>query len=269
MKPITSADNPGFKRWLRLAESAREVRVRRQTLAEGAHIAEAIHASGHPVDAVLVRRGLAHGEARQWAQRLIDAGAPGFELAPSLFDRLAPVERGTGLLLQIPVPSSPEPTMGDTLLLDGVQEPGNAGALLRVAAAGGVRNVLATPGTVALWTPKVLRGAQGAHFRLCVVEEMTAAGARAKFAIPWFGATAHGGAPLWRADLTASALGFVVGSEGAGLSPDAAAICTQMLTIPLSAGVESLNVTAAAAVFVFERCRQMEARMRARTLPSA
>ena len=54
MKAITSADNPAFKRWLRLAGSPRDVRAWRQTLAEGVHLAEAIHASGFPVEAVLV-----------------------------------------------------------------------------------------------------------------------------------------------------------------------------------------------------------------------
>ena len=268
MKSITSADNPNFKRWLRLAESAGEVRSRRQTLAEGTHLAEAIHASAHPVEAVLIRRGTRHDEARRWAEHYVAAGAPGFELSAALFDRLAPVERGTGILLQIAVPDAPTPGAGDALFMEGVQDPGNAGALLRVAAAAGLRNVLAAPGSAALWSPKVLRGAQGAHFRLHILEEVTPSGARSVLPMRWIGAAAHAGASLWSVDLSGPAVGFMVGSEGAGLSPAASATCDQLVTIPLASGVESLNVAAAAAICLFERCRQVEA-SRARTLPHA
>jgi TrmH family RNA methyltransferase len=268
MRSITSADNARFKRWLRLADSARAVRSQRQTLAEGLHLAESIHASGHAVEAVLVRRGTAAGPAIAWAEQFSAAGAQAFELSATLFDRLAPVERGAGLLLQIPVPDAGSLQSADTLMLDGVQDPGNAGALLRVAAAAGIRNVLATPGTAALWAPKVLRGAQGAHFRLHIMEESAIPDVRSMLPIPWVGAVAHGGASLWRATLGVPALGFIVGSEGSGLSAAATAICDQTLTIPLAGAVESLNVTAAAAVLLFERCRQAET-SRARLLLSA
>lgn len=259
MKAIASADNAAFKRWLRLAESAREVRTRRRTLAEGVHLAQAVFDARHPVEAVLVRRGTTHVEVRRWIERFATADVPAFELAAALFDRLTPVERSTGLLLVLLVPDAAEPEPGDALYLDGVQDPGNAGALLRVAAAAGVRNVLAAPGTVALWSPKVLRGAQGAHFRLAVREDVPAGEARKMLPMDWIGAAAHDGASLWHTPLTAQALGFMLGAEGGGLSPEAAAACTQRVTIPLASGVESLNVAAAAAVCLFERRRQHEA----------
>jgi RNA methyltransferase, TrmH family len=268
MKPIASADNPSFKRWLRLAESARDVRSRRETLAEGLHLAEAVHASACPVVAVLLRRGARNEEAQRWADLFVSAGAHGFELGAALFDRLAPVERGAGLLLQIEVPQPASLPFADSLLLDGVQDPGNAGALLRVAAAAGIRNVVATPGTVALWSPKVLRGGQGAHFLLHIMEEVAAETVRALLPLPWFGASAHAGATPWSTDLAGPAVGLMVGSEGGGLSPAATALCDRLLTIPLAAGVESLNVTAAAAVCLFERCRQVET-TQARPLRSA
>jgi TrmH family RNA methyltransferase len=267
MKAITSADNPSYKRWVRLAESAREVRVQRRTLAEGPHLAEAIHAARHPVEALLLRRDAERPEIRQWVDRFIAQDAPAFELAPALFDRLSPVERGSGLLLLITVPDTPQPGNGDALYLDGIQEPGNAGALLRVAAAAGVRNVLAAPGTVALWSPKVLRGAQGAHFRLGLSEDVAPSRVRAAHPMPWVGATAHAGTPLWAAQLTSTAIGFMVGAEGSGLSEAALAACDQQITIPLASGVESLNVAAAAAVCLFERRRQEM--VQARVLPGA
>lgn len=259
MRSISSADNPSFKRWLRLAEAPREIREQRRTLAEGFHLAEAIHSAAYPIEAVLVRRSAAHPELQRWIDTFVAARAPTFELAAKLFDRLSPVERGSGMLLLIPLPGPRPFAAGDALFLDHIQDPGNAGALLRIAAAAGVRNILAAPGTVGLWSPKVLRGSQGAHFRLQLQEDIDAADVRSVLPMPWIGATAHAGTPLWGARLTSPAIGFMVGAEGAGLSPEATAACDQQVTIPLASGVESLNVGAAAAICLFERRRQAEA----------
>ncbi|HUL64425.1 MAG TPA: RNA methyltransferase [Burkholderiaceae bacterium] len=259
MKAISSADNAGFRSWLRLAEMPREVREQRRTLAEGIHLAEAIHAAGNPIEALLLRRGADRADVRQWTETLVAAGVPAYELAPSLFDRLSPVERGCGMLLVIPLPEPQRPASGDALFLDGIQDPGNAGALLRVAAAAGVRSVLAAPGTVGLWSPKVLRGAQGAHFRLHLEEDIEASEARNALPVHWIGAAARSGTPLWNSRLTMERFGLMVGSEGAGLSGAAMAACDEHVTIPLASGVESLNVAAAAAICLFERRRQAEA----------
>jgi len=268
VKPITSADNPNFKRWLRLSESPREVRLQGRTLAEGPHLAEAIHAAGHPIEAIVVRRSADRADVHGWIDALAATGVPGFELAPGLFDRLTPVEHGSGLLLLIALPYPPRLETGDALFLDGVQDPGNAGALLRVAAAAGVRTVLASPGTVALWSPKVLRGSQGAHFRLGLHEDIVANDVHVKLPMPWIGATAHAGTPLWATRLTQDAVGFMIGAEGGGLSPAAAAACDELVTIPLAGGVESLNVASAAAVCLFERRRQLGT-LHSRSSPSA
>jgi TrmH family RNA methyltransferase len=259
MRSISSADNAHFKRWLRLAEAPRAIRDQRRTLAEGLHLAEAIHAAGYPVESLLVRRGASRPEARRWMDTLGASGVSSFELAAGLFDRLSPVERGSGLMLVIPLPDPQPIAVADALFLDGIQDPGNAGALLRIAAAAGVRRVLAAPGSVGLWSPKVLRGGQGAHFRLQLHEDIDAAGARSVLPMPWIGASAHAGTPLWDAPLTAGAIGFMVGAEGSGLSPGAAAACDRQVTIPLADGVESLNVGAAAAICLFERRRQVQA----------
>lgn len=260
MKTIASAANATFKRWLRLAQSTRAVRGERRTIAEGVHLAAELAAARVPIEAVLARRGVRRPDAQRWIDTFVAAGTPAYELAAPLFDRLSPVAHGAGIALVFAVPQSAPSGQGDCLLLDGVQEPGNAGALLRVAAGAGVRNVFATPGTVALWSPKVLRGAQGAHLRLSIVEDVEPARARELFGGPWLGADAHAADSLWEVDLRAPRVGWVVGAEGAGLSPAAAALCDRRVAIPLAAAVESLNVAAAAAVCLFERRRQLLAR---------
>lgn len=261
MKPITSAANERYKAWLKLATQPRQVRLQRRTLAEGLHLAQAWLEAEWPVEAVLVRDDEAYGEAHGERNRLADAlaqRAPAFALAPALFDALGLVEHGVGLALVVPVPDEAGGSVtGDALYLDGLQDPGNVGALLRVAAAAGVRHVFASGGTAALWAPKVLRAAQGAHLVLDLREGI-APEQLALMDVHWIG-TALDGEPLWQAPLPTEPVGWLFGAEGQGLSAPARAMCRQRLRIPMAPGVESLNVATAAAVCLFERARRRAA----------
>src|SRR5258706_8304410 len=227
MKSITSEANANFRRWLRLATQPRAVRDEKQTLAEGVHLAQAAlvpDAAGIAVSAVIVRAAARRGTGRAIAplvDRALQSGAAGFELAAVLYDRIAPVEHGSGLLLVLDVATKELPPSLDTdlLFLDRIQDPGNAGALLRTAAAAGVAAVFAAPGTASLWAPKVLRAAQGAHFRLCLQEDVDAAQLRTLFSGTVVGMLAHGAPPLWSATLPADAVAWIAGAEGGGLSP--------------------------------------------------
>ena len=256
MKSIRSADNAEFKRWRRLVGNARFMKAHGRTLAEGLHLAQAVLDAGHPVEAALVRAG-SSGAALDACLARIDQTRVR-ELSPALFDALAPVERGSGLMFEVPFERAPAPRRltGDVLFLDGVQDPGNIGSLLRVAAAAAVGSVLAAPGTAALWSPKALRAAQGAHFGLLLVEDVAPDGLADWFTGPWIGTAARDAVRLWDAALPNGETGWMFGSEGAGLSPAATARCAMQVSIPLAAGVESLNVATAAAVCLFERQRR-------------
>ena len=256
MKAIQSAANAEFKRWRRLAANTRFMKTQGRTLAEGLHLAQAILDAGHPVAAALVRAGAAGAGLEACLGRIDTARV--HELAPALFDALAPVEHGSGLMLEVPFEraTAPRRLSGDVLYLEGVQDPGNIGALLRVAAAAGVPAVLAAPATAALWSPKALRAAQGAHFALRLVEDVTLEGLDDWFTGPWIGTAARDAVCLWDAQLPVGQAGWMLGSEGAGLSPAALGRCSLRVTIPLAAGVESLNVASAAAVCLFELRRR-------------
>ena len=256
MRSIRSAANAEFKRWRRLAGNTRFMKAQGRTLAEGLHLARAALDAGHPVAAALVRAGASGAELEACLAR-IDAGCV-HELAPALFDALAPVERGSGLMLEVPFDrgSAPRRLAGDAMYLDGVQDPGNIGALLRVAAAAGVGAVLAAPTTAALWSPKALRAGQGAHFGLELAEDVPLETLDRWYAGPWIGTAARDAVCLWDAGLPEGPAGWMLGSEGAGLSPAALARCAVRVSIPLAAVVESLNVASAAAVCLFERQRR-------------
>lgn len=254
MKSITSAANPSYRRWLRLATQPRAVREERATLAEGEHLAEAALAAAVPVEALLLRA----GSAAESLRARLPAGTPVYELSAVLYDRLGLVERGVGHALVLAVPAEATGAIeGDLLYLDGVQEPGNVGALLRVAAAAGVPQVWASGGCAALWAPKVLRAGQGAHFRLRLREAVPPEALRSGFSGRRIGTRLRDSTPLWSLPLPAGPVAWLMGSEGQGLSPAAEAVLDAAVTIPIEPGVESLNVASAAAVCLFERRRRL------------
>lgn len=259
MRSITSPANPAYRSWLKLATQPRQVRLQRRTLAEGAHLARAWIDAERPIDAVLVTQGAGSAERGALLSEL-SARAPVYQLSQGLFNALGLVEHGIGLALVVPTAASPAGALaGDALYLDGVQDPGNAGALLRVAAGAGVRHVLAAPSTAALWAPRVLRAAQGAHLLLDLREGVPPE-ALERTGIDWIGTALSAPQTLWELDLPATAaVGWIVGAEGQGASADALAVCARLTRIPLAAGVESLNVATAAAVCLFERQRRLQA----------
>jgi RNA methyltransferase, TrmH family len=257
---ITSADNPLVRRLRRLGESARACRDTRRTLAEGIHVIEAAAAAGVAFETIVLR-GDGSDHAAALLRRLEASGrlasSKRIELAPVLYDAISPVEHGAGVLAEIAIPDVKWPSRpeADAVYLDAVQDPGNVGALLRTAAAAGVRRVVAGPGTAYAWSPKVMRAAMGAHFFLELVDGLPAA------------ELAHGyrgevlaadvcGEDLFAADWGRGPTLWLFGSEGQGLSRDVLALAGSRFRIPLAPGVESLNVGAAAAVCLFEQVRR-------------
>ena len=258
MKVLTSEANTLFRRWLRLAVEPRAVRELGQTLAEGLHLAQAVAQSRWPVAAALVRRG-AHQATIERALGWLPAHTECYQLAATLYDRISPVERGAGLTLVLPVRAEPLPVASgeDLIYLDGIQDPANVGALLRAACAAGVGHALCGPATAAAWSPKALRAAMGAHFRMKISESVTPESLGGALAGTWIGAVVQDAPSLWTCDIPARPVGWAFGSEGAGLSAPVLAQCALRVQIPMSRDVESLNVAAAAAVCLFERRRRL------------
>jgi RNA methyltransferase, TrmH family len=151
-------------------------------------------------------------------------------------------------VVRIPAPSTPR--HGHLLVAWGLSDPGNAGTLIRVAAAFGFAYV-AGPGTVDPWAPKVLRAAAGAHFRTALgvcdgVDDLRATGRRLVAAVP-----RGGEAP---GPFTADTA-LLIGSEAHGLPDDVAAACDALVTIPMAPGSESLNAAVAGAIIAFSAGR--------------
>ena len=166
-----------------------------------------------------------------------------------------------GVMCEIALPAAPAPekwAAADALYLDGVQDAGNVGTLIRTAAAAGVRVVVAGPGTAGLWTPRVLRAGMGAHFAVDLAEGISIEKFRADYRGRLLAADARGGVNLFEApDYTAAGpICWLMGAEGPGLSVKALELADERYWIPISRLVESLNVGAAAAVCLFDAARR-------------
>lgn len=264
---IESEANPRVKRWKKLANDPRSIRREGSALLEGIHLLQVV--LEHPevkVHAVILCSGAATNEAQALADRLADAkNACSFLLTKRLYDAVSPVENGVGVMCEIALPDAPDPELWgrtDALYLDGVQDAGNAGTLIRTAAASGVKTVVASPGTVGLWTPRVLRAGMGAHFTVNLIEGCSVRRFREAYAGRLLAADARGGENLFTApDYTARGpVCWMMGAEGPGLSKEALTAADERYWIPIVPGVESLNVAAAAAVCLFDASRRRLAR---------
>ena len=141
------------------------------------------------------------------------------------------------------------------VLLDQLQDPGNLGSILRSAAAAGIKHVFCSAGSVAAWSPKVLRAGMGAHFVLEIVENADLHALVGSATIPVLATSSHADSTVFAADLTQS-LAWLFGHEGQGVSTSLLAMATQQVAIPHAGEIESLNVAASAAVCLFEQMRQ-------------
>lgn len=254
MEIIRSRQNPLAKQLVKLAENRRERLKSRQTLLVGTHLVESAIAAGWPLEKLLVCE---DEESRPEIQALLERkAAPVLALDRGLFEEIEQTPSTTGLMALAALPAAQEPQReGFCLLLEGVQDPGNVGSILRTAAAAGVDQVWLTAGCADVWSPKVLRAGMGAHFKLPLIERV-----QLQDVLPGFCGNIAVTTLEEATSLYDSALGgnlvLALGSEGGGVSAELLAAATQRLHIPMTSAVESLNVAAAAAICLFERRRQ-------------
>lgn len=245
----------------RLLTLARDLKRRKarernsQFVAEGVRVAEELVRSGRPVAGLLVTR--AAVATPRVAALLEAAKAPHVVVSEADFASAASTDSPQGVLAvadvpDLPLASLPDARLRRVLVLDAIQDPGNVGTLIRTAAGLRADAVVALPGTADPWNAKVVRGGAGAHFHVTVTAataDELAARLRTAGTVVW-GADA-GGRPVGTV-AAPERLALAVGNEGAGLSPGVRALAAQLVSLPMAAGVESLNVAVAAGILMYE-----------------
>ena len=230
---------------------------------DGAHLLQEALQSHVPVDVVAISDSATTPDAEALAEEARRTGARVLRVADQVLAAMSPVRQPSGI---VSIARCPPATLAQALdgqpalvpILTGVQDAGNVGAIVRTAEACGATGIITTDGTADPFGWKALRGAMGSTFRMpiavhqplnAILGELRSRGIAVIATIP------RGGASLDAADLR-SPTALILGGEGAGLPPDLAASADTLLTIPMRAPVESLNVSIAAALILFEASRQ-------------
>ena len=258
-KRIVSRDNARFKALKKLCQNGRERRRAGLAVLDGMHLIEVYgERCGQPQVLIVSDSGAAREEiARHLAA--LDPALEVIELADALFGELSAVDTPSGImaLIRQPQPARAPDPEADAVLLDGLQDPGNVGSILRSAAAAGFRQVLLSADCAQVWSPKTLRAGMGAHFALDLHADVDLC----EFLRAYRGLSAVT-EPAASQSLFATEIkrpiAWIFGSEGAGVRAETAAAAQLHLTIPMPGGSESLNAAAAAAVCLFETVRQRQ-----------
>jgi len=252
----------------------RKARGRRGlALVEGVRLVEEALAAG-----LRLRGALVSGELDRTARgsalrgELERHAVPVEEVGARTLEKLADTESPQGIVAVVePRKWSPDELplteRGVVLVIDGVQDPGNVGTLIRTAHALGAAGTIVLRGTADVVGPKVLRASMGATFRHPVIslDDNAFIGWARKHAVTLWAAAADG-VPVHRAiggggkgkgegGRETGPVGVIVGNEGAGIRPHLNAVSAKRVAIPLAQGAESLNVAVAAGILLYEVLR--------------
>lgn len=261
---ITSRDNPLLQRLRKLAADPGAYRKLGEVWLEGDHLCSACLARGAEVPLAVIAdtawtgpEGHALREDTQ-ADRLTGLATRAGKVVvvpESLWKSFTGLESPArlGFVLRHEAAQSIQPGL-PTVVLDRLQDAGNVGTILRAASALGARQVVALKGTAALWSPKVLRAAMGAHWGLHLVEHAAIDDLRA-LQLPLVATSSHADHSLPQAPLP-DPCAWVLGHEGQGISPELMRGCAMTVSIPQPGGEESLNVAMAASICLYESLRR-------------
>ena len=185
-----------------------------------------------------------------------------YDLKHGLFLELSDLNSSNGLiaLIKIPLEAGFEIKKGLNLFVDGIQDPGNLGSVLRTAEASGIKSVFLSKSSAELWSPKTLRGSQGAQVNLKCYENQDLLRLCDLVSLPIYSLSICGNS-LYDDDIPKDLI-LILGSEGGGISDEIISKSTKSISIPMQGSIESLNVGVAAGIFIYEYFRRYRLNVR-------
>lgn len=256
---LTSLKNPLVKH-VRKLHQGKFRRAQQQFLVEGTHLLQEALATRHSLEIVCSTVAWQARYPELWQQAIASADLV-VTVAPEVVTAMATTVSPDGVVAIAPQPpsvtvSSAQPSLG--IAVETLQDPGNLGTLIRTAAAAGSDGIWLSPDSVEVTHPKVLRASAGQWFRLPLapnIDLLNQINRWQQGGVQVVATAAQQGAPYWVIDWCVPTV-ILLGNEGAGLSAPVTAAVDQAVTIPMAAAVESLNVSVAAAILLFEARRQ-------------
>ena len=255
---ITSTDNPQIKRLRQLFSQAKFRRQERLFVTEGVHLLQTAIAAHRLPEKIFVPQSLLDDPEVSGCLNA-DKNIQVIVLSDKIAQSLSTLNTGCTIMAVFSLPENTAlPHRQDCVVLDGVQDPGNVGTILRTAAACGISNVLLNKTCADAFSPKVLRAAMGANFLLNIFEYVNFIEFLQQFSGSLNITTLNHThiKSLYDLDLQSRPIAWVFGNEGAGVSPEITCLADYGVKIPMMGRTESLNVAMAASVCLFEQMRQ-------------
>jgi TrmH family RNA methyltransferase len=255
---LTSTSNPKV-RWLRSIIDKKKIRQQEGVfVGEGVRLLEEAVRHNYSPKAVFYSEELTP-RAYDLVHSLEKMSNEIYKLPEWLFQKVGETQTTQGVVAVFETVTRFPKSPTFVLVLDQLRDPGNAGTLLRSALAMGVDAIIATPGTVELFSPKVVRAGMCVHFSLPLVEmdwSMIASTIKNNDSTPFtiLCTVVDGGTPIWESK-PAFPLALVIGSEAHGVSKAGLALADQLVTIPMSGKAESLNAAIAGSIAMYEIMR--------------
>lgn len=251
---LTSVQNPQI-------QALRKLKDKQERLAAGCYLVEGGKMVQEALACATVRCILAEDDqAARYASLLAAAEAAGAQiiLCPRhVLESVCDTKTPQGIAATVALPESGE-VRGDWLVaLDGVQDPGNVGTILRTADAAGFQGVLASGACADAYGGKVLRATMGAIFRVPVWQPMDFPGALTDLRDQGYAivSTQLDGEEMFVHAPWPQRLVLVIGSEAEGVSSPVRALATHRLRLPMRGGAESLNAAVAAGILMYDVLR--------------
>jgi TrmH family RNA methyltransferase len=259
---ITARSNPWVQQWLRYQSKPAERKAASLAWLEGEHLAlealERIHSQQYAIDSLVfpdtdTGRALFHRLNSEYpvvcdlnivwlgvsVYKLLSTmdSVPSVSAVMRFFDNIQAIE------------------IAPTVVLDGIQDPGNIGTLIRLCAAFAIPQVLLSKGCASAWSAKALRAGQGAQLTVSVIEDVDLACAYHEFQqykMPIAATSLSQNSKALNQAVLKRQMVWVFGNEGQGIGESSQAAATQLIHIPMQGGFESLNVGTAAAICLWQ-----------------
>ncbi len=247
---ITSMKNPRIQAW----KSLKDRKGRRETgcfLVEGRKMVEEALASAFPVENVLV-------DAERAAEFSLPQNVPVCAMPAHVLAAVCDTKTPQGIAAVVRMAEIPL-TGRRIVAMDGVQDPGNVGTIIRTADAAGFDGVLLSQQCADVFSPKVLRATMGSIFRMgiAVTEDLPGALREQMASGASVISSQLDGQPFYRMDAVGEKFVLVIGSEGNGVTEEVRALATHRVRLPMRGGAESLNAAVAAGVMMYELTRDL------------
>lgn len=246
MEHITSLKNPKVAAW----KALKDRKGRRESgcfLVEGRKMVEEALASAFDVETVLVQEGMELPDGLTM---------PVYELPAHVLAAVCDTKTPQGIAAVVRMKE--QSALGKHIVvLDGVQDPGNVGTIIRTADAAGLDGVLLSTQCADVFSPKVLRATMGSIFRMNLRTTDDLPGELTKLREKGYSILSSqlDGTPFYEREKVAEKFALIIGNEGNGVSEQVQQTATHRVRLPMRGGAESLNAAIAAAIMMYELMR--------------